>query len=73
MNEKRFILCKKGDVEYIEDNNCIQLYSFDVISELLNTLNDENEQLRRKLYECEKDYLIETADISDQPFIEDEI
>ena len=36
MNEKRFVLCKKGDVEYIEDNGCVQLYGFDVLCEMLN-------------------------------------
>lgn len=46
---KRFILCKKGDdAEYIEDNNCIQLYNFEVVCEMLNSLNDENEQLRKE-------------------------
>ena len=36
MSEKRFVLCKKGDVEYIEDNGCVQLYGFDVLCEMLN-------------------------------------
>lgn len=40
-NEKRFVLCKKGDVEYIEDNGCVQLYGFDVICEMLNELQSE--------------------------------
>lgn len=46
---KRFILCKKGDVEYIEDNECIQLYGFDVVCEMLNSLNDENEILQKEI------------------------
>ena len=41
MSEKRFVLCKKGDVEYIEDNGCIQLYGFDVICEMLNEQQEE--------------------------------
>ena len=45
MNEKRFVLCKKGDVEYIEDNGCVQLYGFDVLCEMLN----EQEAIIRKL------------------------
>ena len=36
MSEKRFVLCKRGDVEYIEDNGCVQLYGFDVLCEMLN-------------------------------------
>jgi len=45
MNEKRFVLCKKGDVEYIEDNGCVQLYGFDVLCEMLN----EQQAIIRKL------------------------
>ncbi len=41
MSEKRFVLCKKGEVEYIEDNGCIQLYGFDVICEMLNEQQEE--------------------------------
>lgn len=41
MSEKRFVLCKKGDVEYIEDNCCVQLYGFDVLCELLNEQQDQ--------------------------------
>lgn len=49
MSEKRFVLCKKGDVEYIEDNCCVQLYGFDVLCEMLNSLYEENERLRNQL------------------------
>ena len=49
MSEKRFVLCKKGDVEYIEDNCCVQLYGFDVLCEMLNELNDENRQLKEEI------------------------
>ena len=41
MSEKRFVLCKKGEVEYIEDNGCVQLYGFDVICEMLNEQQEE--------------------------------
>ena len=41
ISEKRFVLCKKGEVEYIEDNGCIQLYGFDVICEMLNEQQEE--------------------------------
>lgn len=54
MSEKRFVLCKKGDKEYIEDNDCIQLYSFDVLCEMLNLLNDENRQLKEEIKRLEK-------------------
>lgn len=49
MSEKRFVLCKKGDVEYIEDNCCVQLYGFDVLCELLNEQQDTIITLRRRL------------------------
>ena len=41
MSEKRFVLCKRGEVEYIEDNGCVQLYGFDVICEMLNEQQEE--------------------------------
>lgn len=49
MSEKRFVLCKKGDKEYIEDNGCVQLYGFDVLCEMLNELNEENDVLKQQL------------------------
>ena len=48
MSEKRFVLCKKGDVEYIEDNCCVQLYSFDVLCEMLNEQQITIEELQQK-------------------------
>lgn len=45
MSEKRFVLCKKGDVEYIEDNCCVQLYGFDVLCEMLNEQQEFIEEL----------------------------
>ena len=54
MSEKQFVLCKRGDVEYIEENCCVQLYGFDVLCEKLNEqqatikkLQEENKQLRK--------------------------
>ena len=38
-----------------------------------NHYREENEQLRKELYESEKHYLIETSDISDKPYIEEEL
>ena len=49
MSDKRFVLCKKGDREYIEDNGCVQLYGFDVLCEMLNELNDENKELKAEI------------------------
>ena len=39
----------------------------------INYLKKQNEQLKKELFEARKDYLIETADISDKLYLEDEI
>ena len=44
-----------------------------VICTALNELNDENEQLKQQLFEARKDYIIETADISDKPYYDKEM
>ena len=36
-------------------------------------LRNENEQLRKQCFELEKDYVIETSDISDKIYLDDEI
>ena len=36
-------------------------------------LEKENKELKDKLFEAEKDYLIETADISDKLYLDEEI
>lgn len=63
MSEKRFVLCKKGDVEYIEDNGCVQLYGFDVLCEMLNEQQSTIEQLQEENKELEKNFddLVEWA------------
>ena len=43
------------------------------VVDLLNSLSEENEQLRKQCFELEKDYLIETSDISDKIYLDDEI
>ena len=48
MSEKRFVLCKKGDVDYIEDNCCVQLSGFDVLCEMLNEQQITIEELQQK-------------------------
>ena len=69
MSEKRFVLCKKEDKEYIEDNGCIQLYGFDVLCEMLNELNEENQELKQQLLSdddvcgiCKHEYLTPSGD-----------
>lgn len=75
MSEKRFevVLNEYDEVEYIMDKEGMEDRDFADFMNFVEELAKENKQLKRKLYECEKDYLIETADISDKPFIEDEI
>lgn len=40
---------------------------------LLNGLHEENQELKKELFETKKDYLIETADISDKLHIDEDI
>lgn len=74
MNEKRFTLLnhplvEKSVYDALEDD----VYDIRKCVALLNNLYDENEQLRKELYESEKHYLIETSDISDKPYLEEEL
>ena len=74
MSDKRFNFINDGVCWIIIDNiQRKQLSSVGDIVDLLNKLYDENDQLRKELFEARKDYLIETADISDKLFLEDEI
>lgn len=40
---------------------------------IISALKGENEQLRKQCFELEKDYVIETSDISDKIYLDDEI
>ena len=73
MSEKRFttknIICSN----YCVWDNNDKPYGNDEVVDLLNELAEENEQLRKQCFELEKDYLIETSDISDKIYLKDEI
>lgn len=43
------------------------------VVDTLNSLKEENEQLKQQLFEARKDYLIETANISDTPYLDEYI
>ncbi|MBR0272389.1 MAG: hypothetical protein IJQ68_10460 [Methanobrevibacter sp.] len=43
------------------------------IDDKIVELECENEQLKKELFETKRDYLIETADISDKPYLEKEL
>ena len=49
-----------------------RISDMEIVDEL-NQLNDENEQLKQQLFEARKDYIIETADISDKPYYDKEM
>ena len=83
MSEKRFT--KEYDEKwgiYLSDNLTGDWYNINPVH-IVDTCNklweqvvkliDENEQLRKELYESEKHYLIETSDISDKPYLEEEL
>ena len=83
MSEKRFKLDIGDDYSFIDDIIQDETYTIyndrfkevwgQKIVDLLNSLSDENEQLRKQCFELEKDYLIETSDISDKIYLDDEI
>ena len=52
--KKRFVPYKKGDKEYIADNDCIQSYGFDGLCEMLNEFNDENKELKKENEQLKK-------------------
>jgi len=58
MSDERFVLCKKGDNEYIEDNGVVQLYGLDVICEMLN-----EQQAEIRLYQERVDTRVEQISI----------
>ena len=75
MTEKRF--SHKDKSLYIDDDYFCELEDGDEITELLNrqqytveTVWKENEQLKKELFESEKDYIMETY--SDNPIRRDE-
>lgn len=81
MTEKRFSIKEGSSIglsSIYTDNGKVmtQLEVLDVLikqHETIQTLTKENEQLKQQLFEARKDYLIETADISDKPYLDDEI
>ena len=69
---KRLFGVVKGYREHIADHTG-RLYSDSEVADLLNTVHEENEQLKQQLFEARKDYLIETADISDTLHLDEDI
>ena len=45
----------------------------EIVCKFGNGLAEENEQLKKELFEARKDYLIETADISDKLYLDEMI
>ena len=74
MSEKRFQMMRRvDDIADVYDSLQDDVLNLSDVVALLNNLYDENEQLRQELYESEKHYLIETSDISDNPYLEEEL
>ena len=65
--------------ELTEENQALKERRHEDINELAviaikyKALEEENKELKDKLFEAEKDYLIETADISDKLYLDEEI
>ena len=80
MSEKRFIRNIMGNIYDSEKDKWFEEdwkgkpldYDDDLIV-FLNEQQDTINRLQRKCFELEKDYLIETSDISDKIYLEDEI
>ena len=79
MTEKRFTLIKNTGTDECDLNNLYDNKTFigsisigaEMICYLLNTLHKKNQQLKQELWETRKDYIIETADISDKPRLQE--
>jgi len=80
VSEPRFILCQDdfGNYEIRYDDEVFH-FLWEVAPILneqqatIQSLKEENEQLRKQCFELEKDYVIETSDISDRIYLDDEI
>ena len=69
-----------GRLEIYNDLGCVQFSSAPALCKVLNEfvtkcheLEKQNNKLKDRLFEAEKDYLIETADISDKLYLDKEI
>lgn len=63
----------KKEADYFERKKCEYWNMYNEAHSDRIILKKENEQLRKQCFELEKDYLIETSDISDKIFLGDEI
>ncbi len=79
MSEKRFIVFPNNVVWDNQFNEVVCRCIIECIGDAenvcqrLNVQQDIINRLQRKCFELEKDYLIETSDISDKIYLEDEI
>lgn len=72
MTEKRFELAyEKGNWWAVRDGE-ITLWKEEVIG-LLNEQDIEIKRLKEELFEARKDYIVDTADISDKPYLDEMI
>jgi len=75
MTKKRFEinnLVKKGTMSFW-DNESKAILNASHTLDLLNELSEKNDGLKKDLFETRKDYLIETADISDKLYLDEMI
>lgn len=75
MTKKRFEinnLVKKGNMSFW-DNESKTILNASHTLDLLNELSEKNNELKKDLFETRKDYLIETADISDKLYLDEMI
>ena len=74
MTEKRFT----SDIHRIYDNNeeiaCADtMDDAEILVDLLNEQEELIKRLKEELFEARKDYIVDTADISDKPYLDEMI
>ena len=67
LNDKEYTINELAKSIRIYDDGYIDL------NKKYKKVVDENEQLKQQLFEARKDYIIETADISDKPYYDKEM
>ena len=74
MVEKRYSLWKCNDYKNgVKDNPNNAYYLDEEVVDLLNEQEEEIKRLKDELFEARKDYIVDTADISDKPYLDEMI
>ena len=72
-SEYKVLHTQHRDLQKFVENNFDEHLTQQKLTRQIIKLSDENEQLKKELFEARKDYLIETADISDKLYLDEMI